>query len=189
MDPEGPTPPGDLWVFAYGSLMWRPDFTVDAMAPARVHGWHRAFCMTSIHYRGTPERPGLVLGLAPGGACVGRLLRVAKARRRATIAALRERELISYVYREVACEARRLDTGERVRALAYVADRTSPQYVADHDLDAQARRIAAAAGRAGTNAAYLRQTVTELDALGITATRLHRLLARVEALGPHPHLE
>ena len=60
-----------LWVFGYGSLMWNPGFATPETQPARLHGWHRAFCIYSEHYRGTPEKPGLILGLLPGGACRG----------------------------------------------------------------------------------------------------------------------
>ncbi len=60
-----------LWVFAYGSLMWNPGFAVRETRPARLHGFHRAFCIYSEHYRGTPEKPGLILGLLAGGSCRG----------------------------------------------------------------------------------------------------------------------
>src|ERR1700732_3225694 len=115
----------DLWVFGYGSLMWRPGFEFIKQVPARLIGEHRALCVYSFVHRGTPERPGLVLGLDRGGACRGIAYRVAAARREATVAYLREREQVTAVYVEV---TRRvvLPSGE-AKALLYVADRGHPQ--------------------------------------------------------------
>ena len=81
----------DLWIFAYGSLMWRPDFAYDERAGARVYGYHRALCIYSHHHRGTAERPGLVLGLDRGGSCVGLCFRIAAGERAATLDAVRAR--------------------------------------------------------------------------------------------------
>jgi len=138
--------------------------------------------MGSIHYRGTPDEPGLVLGLAPGGSCLGRVFRVAERDRLPTIAYLRERELISYVYLERVLPVR-LETRETVvPALCYVADTTHAQFAGGLDLETQARRILRGRGISGSNADYLRQTIASMDALGIRSSRLHRLLDRVEAI-------
>ena len=94
-------PDGDLWVFGYGSLMWRPDFEFVEQVPARLIGAHRALCVYSFDHRGTVERPGLVLGLDHGGACRGIAFRVAASRRGATVAYLRAREQTTNVYHEV----------------------------------------------------------------------------------------
>src|SRR2546421_11293351 len=92
---------GDLWVFGYGSLMWRPGFDFVEQVPARLIGEHRALCVYSFVHRGTPEKPGLVLGLDRGGACRGIAFRVAEQNREATIAHLRAREQVTSVYRAV----------------------------------------------------------------------------------------
>src|SRR5581483_9176409 len=91
----------DLWVFGYGSLMWRPGFDYLEQVPARLIGEHRALCVYSFDHRGTPEKPGLVLGLDRGGACRGIAFRVAADLRQATIEYLRAREQTTHVYREV----------------------------------------------------------------------------------------
>ncbi|HEY0235981.1 MAG TPA: gamma-glutamylcyclotransferase, partial [Afipia sp.] len=98
---ESDFPDGDLWVFGYGSLMWRPGFDYLEEVPARLIGEHRALCVYSINHRGTQERPGLVLGLDRGGACQGTAFRVAEAHRTETLAYLRRREQVTGVYREV----------------------------------------------------------------------------------------
>ena len=90
----------DLWVFGYGSLIWRPGFDFLERVPARLIGAHRALCVFSHVHRGTPGRPGLVLGLDFGGACRGVAYRVAAKKRADTIAYLRAREQATNVYRE-----------------------------------------------------------------------------------------
>src|SRR5471030_1693744 len=111
-------PEGDLWVFGYGSLIWKPGFAFLEQSPARLIGEHRSLCIYSMVHRGTYERPGLVLGLDRGGACQGVAFRVARREREATVAYLREREQVTGVYREV-MRSVWLKGDARVRALVY----------------------------------------------------------------------
>src|SRR3984957_1733561 len=120
---------GDLWVFGYGSLMWRPGFDALERVPARLIGLHRALCVYSFVHRGTPERPGLVFGLDRGGMCRGIAYRVAAAAREEAIADLRGREQVSSVYLETMRRIELEDASTRpVRALCYTAYRGHVQY-------------------------------------------------------------
>jgi cation transport protein ChaC len=170
-----------LWVFGYGSLIWEPGFDFDDRRLATLHGYRRAFCMTSIVYRGTPEAPGLVLALDgdPGGACTGVAYHVAEPQAAATLGYLRERELVSYAYEEARLTVE-LDSGEPVEALAYVSNPNHAQYCA-LGLEAQAEVIARAVGPRGPNADYLMNTVAGLEALGLHDPELVRLAAMVRA--------
>lgn len=173
---------GDLWVFGYGSLIWHPGFDFDDRRLAVLAGYRRAFCMTSIHYRGTPETPGLVLALDadPAGHCAGVAYHVPAATAAATHAYLRERELVSYAYDE-ARVALALDDGRAVEAVAYVSNPAHPQYAGGLSLDAQAEVIARARGPRGPNADYLLNTVESLAALGLDDPDLMRLAGLVRA--------
>src|SRR5215813_15409220 len=140
--PEAENSKGDLWVFGYGSLMWRPGFEYLEKVPARLIGEHRALCVYSFDHRGTPERPGLVLGLDRGGACRGIAYRVAASARAATIAYLREREQVTMIYRE--CTRRVWLKGEperSVSALCYMVDRSHPQYAGRLSLEQQLHHV------------------------------------------------
>jgi cation transport protein ChaC len=165
---------GDTWFFAYGSLMWDPCFPFVEREPALLRGFHRAFCVRSLSYRGSPESPGLVLGLDRGGACRGIAFRIASGDRGAAAAAIAERELDRdiYVCRKLPI---RVPAG-RVSAHAMVVQRTSELYMGRLPADDVARRIARARGRRGANLAYLADTVAHLDALGIKDGPMHALL-------------
>ena len=172
----------DLWVFGYGSLIWHPGFDFDDRRLAVLRGYRRAFCMTSIAYRGTPEAPGLVLALDADadGSCAGVAYHVPAATAAATHAYLRERELVSYAYDE-ARVALVLDDGRAVEALAYVSNRAHPQYAGGLTLEDQAEVIARARGPRGPNADYLLNTVDSLAALGLHDPDLVRLAGMVRA--------
>lgn len=174
-----------LWVFGYGSLIWNPGFAVSQTRVARLHGWHRSFCMRSIHHRGTLADPGLVLALdrAAGASCAGVAFRVADGHEAATLAALRERELISSAYLEDWLPVD-FEDGEGVVALAYVIDPAHDQYCGGLSLETQAGIIAQAVGGRGRNCEYLFNTADHLASLGIGDTDLEWLAARVRQLRP-----
>jgi cation transport protein ChaC len=174
----------DLWVFGYGSLMWRPGFPYQDRLPARLIGAHRALCIYSWVHRGTPERPGLVLGLDHGGACRGIAYRVAARDRPATVAYLRAREQPNRAYRE-SMRPVWLDSGsrQRVQALCYLADRGHPQYAGRLTLAEQLRLVRQGHGQSGPNREYVIETVKELEALGYREGDLHILADRLR--GPH----
>lgn len=177
-----------LWVFGYGSLVWDPGFPVAEAVPARLTGWHRAFCMRSIHHRGTAEDPGLVLALdaadnahCDGAHCDGVALSVADGAEPATLAGLRERELISSAYRERLFPVA-LQDGRTATALCYVIARDHPQYCGGLTLEEQAQIIAVAQGGRGPNRDYLWNTAAHLQELGLADPDLDWLSDRVRAL-------
>lgn len=175
-----------LWVFGYGSLIWNPEFPVAERRIATATGYRRAFCMLSIHHRGTEEDPGLVLALDHDGdaahpPCTGVAFRVAPGAEAETLQALRDRELISSAYREELAELT-LDCGTPLTALAYVIDRDHRQYVGDMSLEEQAQIIARAVGGRGPNTEYLYNTADHLKELGISDADMVWLAARVRDL-------
>jgi glutathione-specific gamma-glutamylcyclotransferase len=173
----------ELWVFGYGSLMWRPGFDYLERVPARLRGLHRAFCVFSYVHRGTPERPGLVLGLDRGGMCRGIAYRVAAKARAETIAYLRAREQVTSVYLETMRRIELEDAARRqVNALCYLVDRGHVQYAGRLSLDERVRYVRQGHGRSGPNREYVLDAVRALEALGYRETDLHLLAAR---LGEH----
>lgn len=171
-----------LWVFGYGSLIWDPGFPVADRRIARAMGWHRSFCMRSIHHRGTVDDPGLVLALdrAAAASCDGVAFAVAPGAEAATLAALRARELISSAYLETTLP---LETAEGpLTALAYVIDPDHAQYCGGLALEDQAQIIARATGGRGRNRDYLWSTAAHLADLGIADPDLEWLAARVRQL-------
>jgi cation transport protein ChaC len=174
--------PGDLWVFGYGSLMWRPGFPFLERHRARVTGLHRGFYVYSLHHRGLPARPGLVLGLDQGGVCDGVAYRVAQAHAAETVAYLRAREQVTGAYRETVRPVALEHGGESVPALFYVVERRHAQYTGPLDIPTQARIIRAARGHSGGNLDYLVSTVVHLRRLAIREATLERVLV---AAGSH----
>lgn len=169
------------WVFGYGSLMWRPGFAFVERTGATLHGRRRAFCIYSVHHRGTAVQPGLVLGLAPGGSTRGWAYRVAEADWPSTYAYLLEREQPTETYVEAVAQIRLVD-GRRVAALAFLSDMTHPQWAGRLDSEAQARLIARSTGLSGRNIDYLRELVDHLRQDGVCDRGMERLLARAQAL-------
>jgi cation transport protein ChaC len=169
-------PAGDLWVFGYGSLMWKPGFAYTEIHAARVCGYHRALCVRSWVYRGTPEAPGLVVGLDRGGSCIGRAFRVSAADKHAVADYLYERELATNVYLPKLVPVV-LDDGCRVLTLTFVVDRTHVQYAGRLGAEEAAAIVRGAHGRHGPNSEYITRTVEHLDALGIADSLLHEVQA------------
>jgi glutathione-specific gamma-glutamylcyclotransferase len=173
---------GSLWVFGYGSLIWDTGFPVAEQRIGRVDGWHRSFCMRSIHHRGTVDHPGLVLALdrAEAAVCTGVAFRVTPGAEAATLATLRARELVSSAYLETTLPVATGTGG--IMALTYVIDPDHAQYC-DLDLEQQARIIAGAVGGRGLNRDYLWSTAAHLATLGIADPDLEWLADRVRRLG------
>lgn len=171
-----------VWIFGYGSLIWKPGFEYAERALAELVGYRREFCMTSIHYRGTPEAPGLVLALDadPAGRCAGVAYRLTEAGAAAALAYVRNRELVSYAYDERLLPLR-LEDGRRIEAYVYVVNRDHAQYRGGLTPEEQAEVIARAVGPMGTNADYLMSTVASLAALGLEDPELVALAAMVAA--------
>lgn len=175
-----PDPSQDLWIFGYGSLMWNPGFPYQESVAGVVNGFHRSLCILSTHYRGTPDNPGLVLGLDQGGSCCGRAFLVAAEHVASTVAYLDEREQVTKVYCPRFVEVT-LSDGRRVQGYTFVVRHEHVQYV-HLSVDEQARLVAHGAGERGTALEYLASTVEHIDALGIQDTQLHHVLSRAKAL-------
>jgi cation transport protein ChaC len=183
MDPNPAHADEDLWVFAYGSLMWRPDFPFVERLEARLVGAHRALCVYSFVHRGTPERPGLVLGLDQGGTCRGIAYRVPVKDRGATVAYLRAREQVTSVYRECMRPIWLKSRPERrVQALCYMVDRGHVQYAGRLSLEQQLHHVRQGHGHSGANREYVIATVGALEQLGYRETTLHLLAERLAGL-------
>ena len=170
---------GDKWVFGYGSLMWRPGFPYLERASARLYGRRRAFCIYSVHHRGTPERRGLVLGLAAGGSVKGAAYRVAAGDWQAVYEYLREREQPTETYFEAWREVK-IDGDGPASALTFLSDTKHPQWAGALSLEQQADLIAGASGLSGRNIDYLRDLVMHLHEDGVRDDGMERLLAMVE---------
>lgn len=170
----------ERWVFGYGSLMWRPGFPFVERRGATLHGRRRAFCIYSVHHRGTYERPGLVLGLAPGGACRGIAYRVDDRDWAETYAYLLEREQPTETYIEARRHVR-LDDGRRVETLCFLSDVLHAQWAGALSLERQAELIAGATGLSGRNVDYLRDLVDHLREMGVRDAAMERLLGMVQA--------
>ncbi len=172
-----------MWVFGYGSLIWDPGFPVAARHLAKLHGFHRSFCMRSVHHRGTPEAPGLVLALdhAPEASCAGLAFAVRPGAENDTLGYLRARELVSSAYLETR-QTVQLHGGTAVTAVTFIIDPDHAQYCGGLPLEEQAGIIARATGGRGPNREYLWNTATHLAELGIEDPDLTWLATRVRTL-------
>lgn len=174
----------EFWVFGYGSLMWRPGFRHVERCVAELPDHRRSFCLDSIRYRGTPEKPGLVLALEPkaGTLCRGVAYRVAAEDAVETRDYLRKRELVTGSYHEKLLPLVLLDRPHTVEALCYVIDQTHPQYRRDLSLEEKAQIIAGATGPAGPNPEYLFNTLNDLRDMLVEDSEIERLAERVAIL-------
>ncbi|MBB3976762.1 cation transport protein ChaC [Rhizobium azooxidifex] len=171
----------EFWVFGYGSLMWNPGFEVEESRPARLHGFRRSLCVRSWVHRGTPDHPGLVLGLDRGGSCRGMAFRVSPERWGAVVDYLRERELVTHVYKERTLPVT-LGDGLRKPALAYVIDRAHHQYAGALSVEEAAIAVSTAEGKSGPNTEYVTNTLAHLREMGIRDHWLEDVGRSVERL-------
>lgn len=171
----------DFWVFGYGSLMWNPGFAFENKMTARAFGYRRSLCVRSFVHRGTPERPGLVLGLDRGGSCRGMAFKVALKDKDDVVGYLRERELVTHVYLERTMPVLLAD-GRRVAALTYTIDRGHAQYAGALSVEDAAATIAVSHGKSGPNTDYVVNTLAHLKEMGIRDHWLEEVAATFERI-------
>ena len=170
----------ECWIFGYGSLMWRPGFEHAAREPALIHGYHRRLCVYSYVHRGTPEQPGLVLGLDRGGSCHGMAFQIEGHRWSDTLGYLREREQVTMVYIERMSPVRLLSSGRTVNALTYVVDRNHLQYAGvlrEGELLVHVRK---GKGISGHCADYVRNTASHLREMSIHDATLESIIDKLD---------
>lgn len=172
-------PLGALWVFAYGSLLWKPAFEAAENRPALVRGWHRSFSFRVARFRGTRDRPGLMMALDRGGQCHGIVLRVPADRVLESLDTLFRREIVVKPGVNVPRWLTAQTADGPVRALGFVVNRASPHYAGKLTPEAVADVVSVAAGHWGSCAEYVRETVARLEALGIHDRNLWRLQGMV----------
>ena len=170
-----------LWVFAYGSLMWNPGFETPETAPARLQGWHRAFCIYSEHYRGTPAKPGLILGLLAGGSCRGLAHRLPVRGYDSVRRYLWQREIENDGVYVEAVRPIHLGDGRTEPALVYLADRKHRQFAGKLPVDEAARLVRRGHGATGSNIDYVNNTMAHLRDLGLRDRALEALAQRIAA--------
>jgi len=176
-------PPGeDVWLFGYGSLVWNPLIRYAEKRVALVRGYHRRYCFWVRLGRGSPEEPGLMLGLDRGGSCKGVAFRIAAAEAEAELRLVWMREMLSGVYRPRWMTGQ--TSGGPIRAVAFVVNRAHRLYCGALPPETAAKHLARARGRLGSCREYLENTVTHLEELGVRdsyLTRIHRLVQAIPA--------
>jgi cation transport protein ChaC len=174
---------GDPWVFGYGSLMWRPGFEFEERCLASMQGLHRRLCIYSHVHRGTPERPGMVLGLDRGGSCRGIGYRVSREIWEPTLAYLREREQVTMIYKECWREmiVERSTGPERVNALVYQVDHKHDQYAGKRTAQELLPFVLQGHGKGGPCIEYISSTLGHLHELGLKDEHLSEVLALANA--------
>ena len=169
-----------VWVFAYGSLIWNPVFAVSARRVARVHGWHRSFCLSTPGGRGTPEQPGLMLALDRGGACTGVALLIGEDHLTEEMPLLWRREMLAGSYEPRWVSLRGPDGAAFGQAVAFTIRRTGTNYVRLEEAEV-VRCLSRARGPLGSGADYLMNTRNGLRSMGIVDPRIERLAQGVTA--------
>lgn len=167
-------PQGDFWVFGYGSLMWNPEFDYLRSETACLNDFHRCLCLWSVEYRGTPEQPGLVMGLDSGGSCMGRAFLISENNAPEIIAQLNEREMITGAYRS-SMESIHLSTGEQVDGVCLVVRHDHPQYAPRLDQKVIVDMVKNAHGQRGSNREYVLNTVSHLREMGMVDDALDHI--------------
>ena len=167
-----------LWVFAYGSLMWNPGFRTPETQPARLHGFHRAFCIYSEHYRGTPKKPGLILGLLAGGSCRGLAHRLPPASYEKVRRYLWRREIENDGVYVEEIRTLHLADGRTVPSLVYLADRAHRQFAGKLPLARSIALVRQGKGTTGSNIDYVRNTLAHMHELGLRDRTLEELARR-----------
>lgn len=165
----------ELWVFGYGSLMWQPGFDYQQVCPATLAGYHRDLCVLSYVFRGTPQVPGIVMGLRPGGSCQGLVFQVAPDDEAKVMAYLHEREMINNVYEPSWLDVT-LEDGTLRRAYTFVARADHDQYVGDESTAEKIRLVLQGVGQGGSALAYLANTCEHLRDLSIHDGALESIL-------------
>ena len=168
---------GDIWFFAYGSLMWNPGFNAKETRKAKLKGWQRRFCVSSETYRGTRDQPGLSLGLDAGGDCQGLAMCIAETDRERIFDYLNNREMLEGIYSCVPVEIELDD--HTVKGYTLVVNRDHALYVGEISIEKTAERILHASGKKGSNRDYLAATVKHLDGQGLNDKMLKTLLSLV----------
>jgi cation transport protein ChaC len=174
-------PRGDLWVFGYGSLMWSPEFAYEERRTGLVHGYHRALCILSSRYRGTPRKPGLVMGLCSGGSCWGMVFRVHNRRAKQVLDVLWGREMLGRVYTPKFVRVA-IRGAQQVHALAFVADQEYRHFVRELDINGRARLVAQGVGQRGACVDYIHNTLEHMRELGLHDPHLSRILEAAKRL-------
>ena len=168
-----------FWIFGYGSLMWRPGFAFRRSESALINGYHRRLCVYSHVHRGTPERPGLVLGLDRGGSCHGLAFEIAASDWDDTLTYLRAREQVTMVYLEKRTTARLLSSGQKIEAVTYIVDRHHRQYAGVLTEDAILSHVRQGEGVSGRCADYASSTLEHLREMNIHDKVLESPAARL----------
>jgi len=173
-----PLPDDNLWVFGYGSLMWRPDFDFDQSAPARIYGFRRDLCLWSVVHRGTVDKPGLVFGLACGGSCLGRAFRVHSGKRKAVLDYLWHREMVRRAY--IPTRVNIHMNGTVRPGLAFVVDPRHPQCVNNLGDRKIASILEQGCGQSGRNRDYFFDCLKKFEEMGVCVRRYNKIRMHME---------